>query len=102
MTSGWAGGEWAWSGGAGPAPGVLMAVSLCRAEDEDLLPVSFIFLSFSDDDVHFYISVRIVWFFNLFLFCLNLDFQISSVMTVFKLGTKELCCHVVFIKSLKS
>lgn len=41
------GGSWAWSGDGGPAPGVLRAVSLCRVEDEDLLSVSFVFLSLS-------------------------------------------------------
>lgn len=46
-----------WPAGAGPAPGVLMAVSLCRVEDEDLRSVSFVFLSLSDDDVNFHISI---------------------------------------------
>lgn len=50
------GGEWAWPGAAGPAHGVLMAVSLCRVEDEDLLSVSFVFLSLSDDNVHMFTS----------------------------------------------
>lgn len=41
------GGPGAWPGDGGPAPGVLRAVSLCRVEDEDLLSVSFVFLSLS-------------------------------------------------------
>lgn len=41
-----------------------MAVSLCRVEDEDLLSVSFVFMSLSDPGVNFDISIRMVFLTN--------------------------------------
>lgn len=88
-------GEWAWPGGAGPAPAVLMAVSLCRAEDEDLLSVSFVFLSLSDHDVNFHISIRVV-----FWLVVLLKFKLSDLVGMLCLRYEQtnLCSHVVFVK----
>lgn len=72
-----------------------MAVSLCRVEDEDLLSVSFVFLSLSDDDVNFHISIRIVfWLVILFKFKLSNLVGDDCVYVM----NKKFCPHVVFVQ----